>query len=177
MPEKAPRQRMTEQPPMDRIHNFNEVPFGLTDEQAVTEASRCLKCKKPKCVEGCPVNIDIPGFIKAIEEKDFRGAFNVIKATNSLPAVCGRVCPQESQCEELCILGKKGDPWLSVVLSVLWRTMNVIATVLRLCRPTRKQAARLLLSVPALPGLPQQFLGKALTSVILACLGISVGQL
>ncbi len=110
MPEKAPRQRMTEQPPMDRIHNFNEVPFGLTDEQAVTEASRCLKCKKPKCVEGCPVNIDIPGFIKAIEEKDFRGAFNVIKTTNSLPAVCGRVCPQESQCEELCILGKKGDP-------------------------------------------------------------------
>jgi glutamate synthase (NADPH) small chain len=110
MPEKAPRQKMTEQPPLDRIHNFNEVPFGLTDEQAVTEASRCLKCKKPKCVEGCPVNIDIPGFIKAIEEKDFRGAFNVIKATNSLPAVCGRVCPQESQCEELCILGKKGDP-------------------------------------------------------------------
>lgn len=110
MPEKAPRQKMTEQPPLDRIHNFNEVPFGLTDEQAVTEASRCLKCKKPKCVEGCPVNIDIPGFIKAIEEKDFRGAFNVIKTTNSLPAVCGRVCPQESQCEELCILGKKGDP-------------------------------------------------------------------
>jgi len=110
MPEKAPRQRMTEQPPLDRIHNFNEVPFGLTDEQAVIEASRCLKCKKPKCVEGCPVNINIPGFIKAIEEKDFRGAFSIIKSTNSLPAVCGRVCPQETQCEELCILGKKGDP-------------------------------------------------------------------
>ena len=110
MAEKAPRQRMTEQPPLDRIHNFNEVPFGLTDEQAVIEASRCLKCKKPRCVEGCPVNIDIPGFIKAVEEKDFRGAFTIIKATNSLPAVCGRVCPQETQCEELCILGKKGEP-------------------------------------------------------------------
>ncbi|MCK5863414.1 MAG: NADPH-dependent glutamate synthase [Candidatus Hydrogenedentes bacterium] len=110
MPEKAPRQKMTEQPPLERIHNFNEVPFGLTDEQAVIEASRCLKCKKPRCVAGCPVNIDIPGFITAVEEKDFQGAFKIIKTTNSLPAVCGRVCPQESQCEELCILSKKSDP-------------------------------------------------------------------
>ncbi len=110
MPDIAPRQRMTEQPPEDRVHNFNEVPFGLTDEQAVIEASRCLKCKKPKCVDGCPVAIDIPGFIKAIEEKDFRKAFLIIKETNSLPAVCGRVCPQETQCEELCVLSKKFDP-------------------------------------------------------------------
>ncbi len=110
MPERAPRQRMTEQPPLDRIHNFNEVPFGLTDAQAVIEASRSLKCKKPKCVEGCPVNIDIPGFIKAIEEKEFRKAFLTIKETNSLPAVCGRVCPQETQCEVLCVLAKKSEP-------------------------------------------------------------------
>ncbi len=110
MPDIAPRQRMTEQPPEDRVHNFNEVPFGLTDEEAVIEASRCLKCKKPKCVDGCPVAIDIPGFIKAIEEKDFRKAFLIIKETNSLPAVCGRVCPQETQCEELCVLSKKFDP-------------------------------------------------------------------
>ncbi len=110
MPERAPRQRMTEQPADERIHNFNEVPFGLNDEQAVIEASRCLKCKKPKCVEGCPVNIDIPGFIQAIEDKDFRKAFLVLKETNSLPAICGRVCPQETQCEELCILSRKSEP-------------------------------------------------------------------
>ena len=101
---------MTEQPPSDRIHNFNEVPFGLSDEQAVIEASRCLQCKKPPCVNGCPVRIDIPGFIKAIGEKDYLRSIEIIKNTNSLPAVCGRVCPQETQCEELCVVGKKSQP-------------------------------------------------------------------
>ncbi|RJP17601.1 MAG: FAD-binding protein, partial [Deltaproteobacteria bacterium] len=110
MADKIPRQKMNEQNPGDRIHNFNEVPFGLSDEQAVIEASRCIQCKKPTCVEGCPVRIDIPGFIKAISEKRFLDGIEIIKRTNSLPAVCGRVCPQETQCEERCVLAKKFQP-------------------------------------------------------------------
>lgn len=110
MADKIPRQKMNEQAPSERIRNFNEVPFGLTDEQAVLEATRCLQCKKPTCVEGCPVRIDIPGFIKAIAEKRYRDGIEVIKRTNSLPAVCGRVCPQETQCEERCVLAKKFQP-------------------------------------------------------------------
>jgi glutamate synthase (NADPH/NADH) small chain len=107
---KIPRQSMPEQDPQVRSKNFDEVPLGYTEEQALLEASRCLHCKKPFCVSGCPVDIDIPGFIELINEKDFTGAARKIKETNSLPAVCGRVCPQENQCEEVCILGKKGDP-------------------------------------------------------------------
>ncbi len=101
---------MNEQDPAERIRNFNEVPFGLTDEQAVIEAKRCIQCKKPTCVEGCPVRIDIPAFIKAISEERFLDSIEIIKRTNSLPAVCGRVCPQEIQCEERCILAKKFQP-------------------------------------------------------------------
>ena len=101
---------MAEQSPDVCIQNFNEVPLGYSPEEARTEASRCLKCKKPKCVEGCPVRVDIPGFIKLIEEGDVVRAAQKIKETNCLPAICGRVCPQESQCEALCILGKKGEP-------------------------------------------------------------------
>jgi len=107
---KIPRQKMAEQEPKARIKNFQEVPFGFSPEQAQLEASRCLKCKKPKCVEGCPVNIDIPGFIKLIEEGKFIDSAKKIKEQNSLPAICGRVCPQEEQCEKLCILGKKQEP-------------------------------------------------------------------
>ena len=101
---------MPEQAPEERIKNFDEVPFGYSDETARIEAERCIQCKKPTCVEGCPVNIDIPGFIKEIRDGNFIGAIGVIKNTNSLPAICGRVCPQESQCEERCILGKKFEP-------------------------------------------------------------------
>jgi glutamate synthase (NADPH/NADH) small chain len=101
---------MAEQSPEARIHNFDEVPLGYSPDEALVEAARCLKCKKPKCVEGCPVRVDIPGFIKLIEEGEFARAAQKIKETNCLPAICGRVCPQESQCEVLCILGKKGDP-------------------------------------------------------------------
>ncbi|MBN2282884.1 MAG: NADPH-dependent glutamate synthase [Deltaproteobacteria bacterium] len=108
--EKVPRQGMPEQDPGERVRNFDEVPLGYTEEQALLEASRCIHCKKPLCVNGCPVDIDIPGFIALITERDFAGAARKIKETNSLPAVCGRVCPQESQCEATCILGKKGDP-------------------------------------------------------------------
>lgn len=110
MAERTPRQKMPEQKPEDRIKNFNEVPFGFTPETAIIEAKRCIQCKKPTCVEGCPVNINIPGFIKEISEGNFKKAISVIKETNSLPAVCGRVCPQETQCEELCVLAKKFEP-------------------------------------------------------------------
>lgn len=107
---KIPRQPMPEQAPEDRKHNFEEVPFGYTPELAILEASRCLDCKKPGCVEGCSVHIDIPGFIRLIREGRFIEAAQHIKLQNSLPAVCGRVCPQEEQCESKCILGVKGEP-------------------------------------------------------------------
>jgi glutamate synthase (NADPH/NADH) small chain len=106
----ADRQAMPLQDPKERAQNFNEVALGYTDEMALAEASRCLECKSPKCVDGCPVNIDIPGFIARIKSEDFDGAIETIKLTNALPAVCGRVCPQEVQCEELCVLAKKGKP-------------------------------------------------------------------
>ncbi len=108
--EKVPRQAMPEQEPKARIHNFNEVPFGYTKEIAMAEASRCIQCKKPSCVAGCPVDVKIPEFIKLIAEGQFIEAAWKLKETNALPAVCGRVCPQEDQCEKLCVLGKKGDP-------------------------------------------------------------------
>ena len=108
--EKIPRQAMPEQDPKERSRNFKEVPYGYTPEMAQKEAQRCLQCKKPKCVEGCPVGVKIPEFVKLIAEGDFIGAAKKLKEDNSLPAVCGRVCPQESQCESLCVLGKKDDP-------------------------------------------------------------------
>lgn len=108
--DKFKRIPMAEQSPEDRIHNFDEVPLGYTVAEAQAEASRCLKCKKPKCVEGCPVRVNIPGFVDLIAKGKFVEAAQTIKATNCLPAVCGRVCPQETQCEIQCILGKKGDP-------------------------------------------------------------------
>jgi len=101
---------MREQPPEERIKNFNEVPLGYTPEEAIQEANRCLQCKDAPCVKGCPVEIDIPGFIKAIAEGDFKRAIHILKEKNSLPAICGRVCPQEDQCEKLCTLGKIGEP-------------------------------------------------------------------
>jgi glutamate synthase (NADPH/NADH) small chain len=105
-----PRQPMPEQPPEVRIGNFNEVPLGYGAEQALLEASRCLQCKKPKCVEGCPVAVAIPDFIGLVKEGKFAEAARKIKETNVLPAVCGRVCPQETQCEAICVLGKKSHP-------------------------------------------------------------------
>ena len=107
---KVPRAIMPEQDPELRRRNFDEVPLGLTPEMAKTEAERCLQCKNPKCVDGCPVGIDIPGFIDQIAKDDYSGAINTLWKRNALPAVCGRVCPQEEQCEGLCILAKKGDP-------------------------------------------------------------------
>jgi len=107
--EKIPRQPMPEQEPKVRARNFEEVPFGYSPEIA-REASRCIQCKNPSCRTGCPVEIDIPAFINRIKEGDFQGAIAKIKEKNALPAVCGRVCPQEVQCENVCILGKKGEP-------------------------------------------------------------------
>lgn len=94
----------------ERIHTFNEVALGYTEEQAVAEAKRCLQCPQPKCIKGCPVEIDIPVFIKLIAERKFDEAIKKIKEKNSLPAICGRVCPQEEQCQEKCVIGKAGDP-------------------------------------------------------------------
>lgn len=100
---------MPVQKPENRIHNFNEVALGYTEEDALNEAQRCLNCKNKPCMSGCPVKIDIPAFIAKIKEKDFDGAYKVISESSCLPAVCGRVCPQENQCERKCVRGIKGD--------------------------------------------------------------------
>ena len=100
---------MPAQAPDVRKRNFDEVPIGYTPELAMKEAERCIQCKKPSCIDGCPVAVDIPDFIKLIKEGEFTKAIHSIWGKNSLPAVCGRVCPQEVQCEERCILAKKGE--------------------------------------------------------------------
>ena len=93
-----------------RAKNFEEVCYGYNEEEAVAEAQRCIGCKNAKCVQGCPVKIDIPAFIGAVKEKKYEDAANIIAKSSALPAVCGRVCPQESQCEGQCIRGIKGEP-------------------------------------------------------------------
>lgn len=107
---KVDRVVMPEQDPDVRRRNFEEVPLGLSEEMAITEAKRCLQCKKPACMDGCPVSVAIPDFIKFIADGDFSAAARKLWERNALPAVCGRVCPQEEQCEGKCILGKKGNP-------------------------------------------------------------------
>ena len=104
------KHEMPTQDPKVRAHNFDEVALGYTAEIAVDEAKRCLNCKNKPCVGGCPVNIDIPGFIGFVKTGDFDGAYRVIAKSSSLPAVCGRVCPQASQCESKCTLGVKFEP-------------------------------------------------------------------
>ena len=107
IPQKTP---MPTQEPGERIHNFKEVSLGYTEDLALQEASRCLNCKSKPCVAGCPVNIDIPSFIAKVKDKEFDAAYDIITQSSSLPAVCGRVCPQESQCESRCTLGIKYEP-------------------------------------------------------------------
>ena len=102
--------KMPEQDPQVRNKNFKEVATGYTEEMAVEEAKRCLSCKTRPCVAGCPVNVQIPEFVGLIADGKIKEAYLKIKETNSLPAVCGRVCPQETQCEQLCVRGKKGEP-------------------------------------------------------------------
>ena len=104
------RVEMPKQKPKARAKNFNEVALGYTDKNALAEANRCIQCKKRSCVEGCPVGVDIPEFIVAIRDGDMPEAVRVLKSKNALPGICGRVCPQETQCEEVCSLGKKGAP-------------------------------------------------------------------
>ena len=101
---------MPSQDPNVRNSNFQEVALGYTEEMAVSEAERCLNCKNMPCVSGCPVNVRIPEFIKKVTERKFEEAYEIITSTNSLPAVCGRVCPQETQCEGRCVRGIKGEP-------------------------------------------------------------------
>lgn len=101
---------MPTQDPKVRGKNFDEVALGYTKEDAIKEAQRCIQCKKPSCMEGCPVHVQIPRFIKHIAQEDFASAAKIIKETNSLPAICGRVCPQEEQCESKCVLGRKNEP-------------------------------------------------------------------
>ena len=110
MRNKIPRVPVREQDPTVRAKNFEEVSYGYNESEAILEASRCLGCKKPGCVASCPVSIQIPQFIAAVEAGDFEKAAGIIAKDSSLPAVCGRVCPQESQCEGDCILGVKGEP-------------------------------------------------------------------
>jgi glutamate synthase (NADPH/NADH) small chain len=107
---KLPRQGMPTQEAQVRARNFDEVALGYPDESALIEAARCLQCKRPKCVEGCPVEVDIPAFIERLIEGDLPGAALSLKGDNNLPAICGRVCPQETQCEVLCVMGKKYEP-------------------------------------------------------------------
>ncbi len=107
---KSPRNEMPEQDPTVRNKNFNEVNLGYTVSIAKKEAERCLQCAKPLCIEGCPVEVDIPAFIKLIREEKFCEAAWKIKEKNALPGICGRICPQENQCEGICILGKKFEP-------------------------------------------------------------------
>ena len=102
--------KMPEQEPGVRTGNFDEVALGYTGQMAVEEAQRCLNCKHKPCMEGCPVNVKIPEFISLIAQEEFEKAYHKIRETNNLPAICGRVCPQETQCEKYCVRGKKGEP-------------------------------------------------------------------
>lgn len=101
---------MRNQDPTERINNFKEVPYGYNKEEAINEAERCLQCPKSPCINGCPVNVPIPDFIKALKEGKIDEANDIIKSKNNLPAICGRVCPQESQCEKVCVMGVKNEP-------------------------------------------------------------------
>ena len=135
---------MSEQPPAERIKNFNEVPYGYTTEQAVAEAQRCLECARAECMNGCPVNIQIPAFLKLVAAGDFRGAVNLVKDTNSLPAITGRVCPQEQQCEKVCVLAKRFEP---VAIGRLerfaadWEAAQGDLPIPRVAPPTGKKVA------------------------------------
>ncbi|MBR1628816.1 MAG: dihydropyrimidine dehydrogenase, partial [Lachnospiraceae bacterium] len=100
---------ISEQDPKERAKNFDEVCLGYTKEEAIQEASRCLNCKNPLCVGGCPVSIHIPEFIQEVKNENFERAYEIISQSSALPAVCGRVCPQETQCEGKCVRGIKGE--------------------------------------------------------------------
>ena len=133
-----PRNKIPEQDPILRSKNYSEVNLGYTAELAIAEAERCIQCAKPRCVKGCPVNIDIPGFIKLIKEGEFVEANHLIKEKNALPAVCGRVCPQESQCEGNCVMKKKFG---SVCIGYLERFVADHERALNVCYICEKEPA------------------------------------
>jgi len=141
IPKKTP---MREQPAKERVRNYDEVPYGYSEQEAIQEATRCLQCKRPTCIQGCPVEIDIPGFIDFIAKGDFRSAIMRLKEKNVLPAVCGRVCPQEDQCEKVCVLTKKFEP---VAIGRLerfaadWEAQHGEAPAPKMPRPTGKKVA------------------------------------
>ena len=110
MANKISRVAVREQDPKVRATNFEEVCYGYNEQEAMLEASRCLNCKKPACMTACPVSVKIPFFVEKVLEGNFREAARIISLDSSLPAICGRVCPQESQCEGSCVLGVKGEP-------------------------------------------------------------------
>ena len=134
-PKKSERTPMPEQDPKARVKNFEEVPTGYSEEQVLIETSRCLLCRKPLCVTGCPVSVDIPGFIRLLREGKTLEAAGRINLTNSLAAVCGRVCPQESQCEKTCVLARKGD---AVAIGNLERYAADTAAKIRPDKPVTK---------------------------------------
>jgi len=141
---KINRQEMPRQSPEERRNNYNEVALGYTEEMAKTEASRCINCPKRPCVSGCPVGVPIPDFIKAFHEGNMEEAVSILKSKNALPGICGRVCPQESQCESQCTLGKKGKP---VAIGRLeryiadWERQNMKSPKVTLPQPTGKKVA------------------------------------
>jgi glutamate synthase (NADPH/NADH) small chain len=141
---KIPRQEMPCQAPEERVNNFKEVPSGLTPEMAMREANRCLACPKPKCIAGCPVEVDIPAFIGLVAEGKFSEAARKIKETNALPAICGRVCPQDEQCEAVCVTAKKHK---SVAIGYLerfvadWEREHDEVSIPKLPPPTGKKVA------------------------------------
>lgn len=128
----------------ERIRNFQEVALGYDEETAIAEAARCLQCRRPLCVEGCPVEVPIPQFVGLLAEGDFAGAIRVIREKNSLPAICGRVCPQENQCESRCVLGRKGEP---VAIGRLerfaadWEMQNEVSTSVERPKSNGKRVA------------------------------------
>jgi glutamate synthase (NADPH) small chain len=138
------RHHMLEQDPNERNKNFEEVNLGYTIELAQEEAERCIRCKKPLCIEGCPVSVKIPDFIKMVAEGKYKEAAAILKEDNALPAVCGRVCPQEEQCEKLCVMGKKGEP---VAIGYLerfvadWERINIGLQAAEIKEKTGKKVA------------------------------------
>ncbi len=141
---KIPRHPMPEQPPQERVKNFSEVPLGYTEETAIEEALRCLQCKNPTCMQGCPVSVPIKEFILLVAEGRFMEAAKKIKETNGLPAICGRVCPQEEQCEIVCLIGKKNEP---VAIGRLerfvadWERAHGVIEIPEPAQPTGKKVA------------------------------------
>ena len=136
-----PPQPMPEQAPSERIGNLREVPLGFTPETAVVEARRCLQCRKAFCTEGCPVGVDIPGFLEAVERGDFAAGIGIIRRRNALHAVCGRVCPQEQQCQLACTVGKfHHDPGKSVSIRPISRVRSPCPGSRSMLIPARTRA-------------------------------------